>query len=127
MNKKINKKLTDKQIKEIAKKSKHLGAFFDDFLKEELAKDKELKILYEKERFLNQISNTFSLLRKKKNLTQKQIADEIGSTVSVVSRFESLKNTRVPTLDFLYKMAKAFDKEIVINLVDTKNIQSSRI
>lgn len=58
----MNKKY--KKINEIIEKSECLGTDFEDYLKESLEKDEELKLLYEKEGFLNNIS--FNKIKKKK-------------------------------------------------------------
>lgn len=53
--------------------------------------------------------------RLEKNITQKQLADIIGTKQSNISRLES--GNYNPSLEFLSKMAKALDKRIEIHLV----------
>ncbi|MDD4666003.1 MAG: helix-turn-helix transcriptional regulator [Clostridia bacterium] len=53
--------------------------------------------------------------RLDKNLTQKQLADLIGTQQSNISRFES--GNYNPSLEFLDKLAKALDKKIELHLV----------
>jgi len=119
MNNKINNKkrktLTDKQIRQIVKKSKHLGTFFDDYFEERMRKDEELRILYKKEEFLDKISETVISLRKKEGLTQKEVAEKIGLKASAIARLESSKNTRIPSYDFLTKIFKLFGRGVELS------------
>lgn len=50
--------------------------------------------------------------RKRKQLTQYQLADMIGTKQSNISRFEN--GTYLPKLSFLAKLANSLDSEIVI-------------
>jgi len=95
------------------KKNKHLGSSLDDILKEEL-KDEEFKILYEKELFLNLIADEISSARKEVGITQKELAEKIGTTQSVLARLESVKNTRTPSLDLLHRIAIALNMKLFV-------------
>jgi predicted transcriptional regulator len=53
--------------------------------------------------------------RQEKNLTQKDLAELIGTRQSNISRLES--GTYNPTLEFLNKIAKAIGKELEIRIV----------
>lgn len=50
--------------------------------------------------------------RLKKKMTQKDLADKIGTKQANISRFESGKTN--PSLEFLNKLAQAFDKKVDI-------------
>jgi ribosome-binding protein aMBF1 (putative translation factor) len=50
--------------------------------------------------------------RQKDGLTQKQLAEKIGTTQSAIARFES--GTANPTLSFLKKVATAFDLKLTV-------------
>lgn len=50
--------------------------------------------------------------RLKKKMTQKELADKIGTKQANISRFESGKTN--PSLEFLNKLAQAFDKKVDI-------------
>jgi len=50
--------------------------------------------------------------RLKKKMTQKDLADKIGTKQANISRFESGKTN--PSLEFLNKLAQAFDKQVDI-------------
>ena len=53
--------------------------------------------------------------RQEKNLTQKDLAELVGTKQSNISRLES--GNYNPTLDFLNKIAKAIGKELEIRIV----------
>ena len=53
--------------------------------------------------------------RKEKNLTQKGLAQLIGTRQSNISRLES--GNYNPTLDFLQKIATAMDKKLEVRIV----------
>jgi predicted transcriptional regulator len=53
--------------------------------------------------------------RQEKNLTQKDLAELVGTRQSNISRLES--GNYNPTLDFLNKIARAIGKELEIRIV----------
>ena len=55
------------------------------------------------------------MARKEKNLTQKDLAELIGTKQSNISRLES--GNYNPTLDFLNKIAEAVGKELEVKMV----------
>jgi predicted transcriptional regulator len=55
------------------------------------------------------------MARREKNLTQKGLAELVGTKQSNISRLES--GNYNPTLDFLNKIAKAIGKELDIRMV----------
>ncbi|TGK70429.1 helix-turn-helix domain-containing protein [Leptospira kanakyensis] len=92
---------------------------FDSLLKKEI-KDKNFKLEYDA------LANEFTLakeiikLRKKRHLTQKDLALKIGTSQPAIARIES-GNYRNLSLSFINKLAKALDAEPVIHL-KSKNI-----
>jgi len=54
-------------------------------------------------------------LRNSYNLSQTQLADKIGTTQAVISRIEN--GTVNVGIDFLEKVAKAFDKKVELRIV----------
>jgi transcriptional regulator with XRE-family HTH domain len=50
-------------------------------------------------------------------LTQEQIATELGTTKSNISRLESLNNTYSPNLTTLIKYADVLDMQLEVDLV----------
>ena len=84
---------------------------FNDFLKEEL-KNPEFKKWFDYYGKQLEISLSLLRLRKKKGMTQTELAKKIGTTQSNVARLESgQQNFTVETLD---KVAKVFGKELKV-------------
>ena len=55
------------------------------------------------------------LMRQQRGLTQKQLADRLGTQQSSISRLESRK--ALPSIRFLKQVADALDSELLIQLV----------
>ena len=55
------------------------------------------------------------MARKERNLTQKELAELVGTKQSNISRFES--GNYNPSLDFLNKLANAVGKELEVRIV----------
>lgn len=97
------------------KDRKHL--YFEVWKKEKL-KDQKFKAEYDR------LQPEFALIeavlkaRKEKGLTQKEIAKEIGTKQSVISRLESGKAN--PTVAFLQKFAKALQSSLEIRFTPIK-------
>ena len=95
-----------------SKDRKHLD--FEVWEKEKL-KDPQFKAEYDK------LQPEFALIeavlkaRKEQGLTQKEIAEKIGTKQSVISRLE--KGGANPTVAFLKKLAKAFSSRLEIRFV----------
>jgi len=90
---------------------------FDTFLKESL-KDPKIKAEYDR------LQPEFALIeavlkaRKEKGLTQKKIAERIGTKQSVISRLE--KGRANPTVSFLKKLASALHTQLEIRFAPIK-------
>lgn len=70
------------------------------------------------------IGNNIKLYRKQKGLTQKQLAEKIGTTDSAITRYES--NSREPSIETITKIAAALGipvskliEEDTFNLTDS--------
>lgn len=76
----------------------------------EVLRDPQFKAEYVKQQ------PEFVLIRARieKGLTQKELADKIGTKQSVISRFESGRAN--PSLAFLQRLAKALDASLEITL-----------
>lgn len=79
-------------------------------------KDKEFKIYFEKADAKRKIAQEIAALRKANHLTQSQLAKEIGTRQQVISRIESPNDKRMPSLEFLNRIAKAFNRRLVISM-----------
>ena len=66
--------------------------------------------------FCNKIIETFIAERKSQGITQRKIADITGMKAPNVTRIES--GNVVPTLNILFRYAKAMGKELRFELVD---------
>jgi len=77
--------------------------------------DSEVVKALEDNAFEYQLIRKIIEARIEKNLTQKQLADLVGTRQSNISRFES--GNYNPSITFITKLAKALDKKIEIHLV----------
>ncbi len=87
---------------------------FDD-LKTELLKDPEVKKAYDALEPEYKIKRMLIEARIEKNLTQKELAELIGTKQANISRLES--GTYNPSIKFLQKVAKSLGKELQINFI----------
>ncbi len=94
---------------------KHLD--FEDFLKESL---KDPKIKAEYDRFQPEFAMIQAIIdaRSKKGVTQKELAQKIGTKQSVISRLESGRAN--PSVAFLKKLAQALNSKLEIRFVSSK-------
>tara|TARA_B100000427_G_scaffold155457_1_gene129218 strand:+ start:2390 stop:2695 length:306 start_codon:yes stop_codon:yes gene_type:complete len=83
----------------------------------EFNQDAEFKLLFEKEIEINQIANLIYELRTRAGLTQTELAKKANITQPVLARLESGRNTRVPTLTLLLKVAQATGKKLNLTFV----------
>ncbi len=89
------------------------GAKFSE-IKEQLMKDKEFLAEYEKLKPRYEVISQVIKARAEQNLTQKELAELVGTQKSNISRLES--GSYNPSLDFLTKVAKSLGKEIHIEI-----------
>ena len=78
--------------------------------------DFEALIEVQKERVKHEVLNSYIAVRKKKKITQQQIAERTGMQRTNIVRIES--GRYVPTLEVLIKLAAALDMESEIKLVE---------
>jgi len=81
-------------------------------LKKELLKDLKVKKAYDELEPEYTLISALIEKRIKENLTQKELAEKIGTTQSAISRFELGEVS--PRLDFLKKVAKAVGAKIKV-------------
>jgi len=79
-------------------------------------KDREFKIYFDKAEAKRKIAQEIAALRKAHHLTQAQLAEEVGTKQQVISRVESPDDKRMPSFEFLDRIAKAFNRKLVISL-----------
>lgn len=84
--------------------------------KTQLLKDKEIKRAYDALEPEFALIETLIQKRIEKGLTQRQIAEKIGTRQSAISRLES--GSYNPTLSFLQKIAGALDTRLQLSLTE---------
>lgn len=82
--------------------------------KKKVLKNKKLRAEYDQIQPEFELINALIEARKRKNLTQDELAKRIGTKQSVISRLE-IGNAN-PTLEFLKKMAGALNSRLEISL-----------
>jgi len=83
--------------------------------KEIILKNKETQKEYESMEAEYKIIEEIIITRREKNLTQKGLAELIGTKQSNISRLES--GNYNPSLDFLQKVASAMGKKLEVRIV----------
>lgn len=83
-----------------------------DDIKKHLLQDPEVKSEYEKLQVLYNIKREIIRLRLEQGLSQKDLADKVGTKQSAISRLESGEYN--PSVEFLIKIAHALGKELEI-------------
>jgi DNA-binding XRE family transcriptional regulator len=81
-------------------------------LKNELFESEEVKEEYEKLNVMYEIKRQIIRYRIENNLTQKELADRIGTKQSAISRLEN--DDYNPSVEFLDKVAHALGKKLEI-------------
>jgi DNA-binding XRE family transcriptional regulator len=88
---------------------------FRNFLNENLNNDPEFKKIWEQNAERREIVKKLIALRINENLSQKELAERIGTNQSAISRLENGRYN--PSIDFLSKVARALNKKVEINFV----------
>lgn len=91
----------------------------DDFLQEQL-KDPEFARAYDALIPEHELADSLIGLRTAKGLTQKELADRVGTKQSSISRLESMDAK--PSLRFLGRVAAALDAHVIVGLVPKMEI-----
>ena len=88
---------------------------FRSFLEENLENDPEFKEIWEKNAQKRELVKSIIALRVKEHLTQEGLAEKMGTRQSAISRLEN--GNYNPSVDFLYRIAKALNRKVEINFV----------
>jgi DNA-binding XRE family transcriptional regulator len=83
--------------------------------KKVLLKNKEVQKELKNNEAEYKIIEEIIMIRREKNLTQKDLAELIGTKQSNISRLES--GNYNPTLEFLSKIARAIGKELEVRII----------
>ena len=89
-------------------------------LKREL-KDPEFSFYYQREKAISEIAQLVRDARIRAGLTQAQLAEKAQSSQVVIARLESGNDERVPSLDLLERIARAFKAKLLIRF-EYKNV-----
>ena len=89
------------------------GISFDE-MKEDMLKDEEFRIEYEKLKPRYEAIEQIIRARKEQNITQAELAKRVGIQKSNISRLES--GNYNPSLDFLAKIAESLGKKISVTI-----------
>ena len=89
----------------------------DDAINKKYKNNKKFAKYYDKEILINSIAKLFVELRKSKHFTQEELAKKAGTTQSVIARLESGRDTRVPSLELLIRIAAASGNKLKINFI----------
>jgi len=76
--------------------------------------NREFKIYFDRATAKRRISQEIVALRNARHITQAQLAKEIKTHQQVISRLENPADNRMPSLEFLDRIAKTFNKKLVI-------------
>ena len=82
-------------------------------LKSKYLKDPEVKKAYDNLEAEYQVIRKVIDLRLKKKMSQKELAERVGTKQAAISRFEN--NLSNPTVAFLSKIASTFNKKLIID------------
>lgn len=82
------------------------------------SKEQEMLIEMKQREVRENLIEQYISCRKKKNMTQQDVADSLGVKRPNITRFE--KGTCNPTVDMLVKIAECMGKDLEIHLVDRK-------
>lgn len=85
-----------------------------------IKKQPERETSIQDERVSAQVAQIIYDLRKNAGLSQKQLAELIGTTQSVISRLED-SNYEGHSLSMLDKIARALNKQVKINVVEANS------
>ena len=96
-------------------KRQHLD--FDIWLKEQL-KDPAFKAEYDRQQPEFAVINAIIAARREKGITQKSLAEKIGTKQSVISRLETGRAN--PSVAFLKKLAQALNSHLEIRFTNFK-------
>ncbi|MCC2877867.1 helix-turn-helix transcriptional regulator [Lachnoclostridium pacaense] len=90
-----------------------VGISFEQ-MKEDMLKDEEFKLEYEKLRPRYEAIAQIIVARKQQNMTQAELARRVGTQKSNISRLES--GNYNPSLDFLSKVAESLGKSLNVQI-----------
>ncbi len=86
--------------------------------------DKDFEKKYHRTAALYRLADRVLLLRKQRGLTQKELADKVGTTQAVISRLENASVK--PSLETILKIAEALDATVNIQLHPIETVRRGK-
>lgn len=102
------------EMGKIGVEGKHKPGVKFKHIEDQLMKDEDFKVEYEKLRPRYEVISQIIETRNAQHVTQEELALRVGTQKSNISRFES--GAYNPSLDFLVKVAKSLGKEVHIEI-----------
>lgn len=93
---------------------------FNQFIQEEM-KDQDFAREYYRKATYFRLADELILLRKKRGLTQNELAEKAGTTQAVVSRLENVSVHA--SLESVVKLAEALDSVVEVRLVPMEDLE----
>lgn len=85
-----------------------------EIIKKEMG-DQEFRFYFERERAISQIARLVRNARQSSEMTQKDLAQKVGTTQAVISRIESGNDSRIPSMDLLERIARAVKARLLVS------------
>jgi len=98
-------------------KSKKISGTFDILHRRYIGEDTERQVSLEVERVNAEVARTIYELRKKAVLTQKELAQMVGTTQSVISRLEDA-DYEGHSLSMLHRIAIALNRRLSVQMIE---------
>jgi len=107
-------------------KSKKTSGTFDILHRRYIGKDNERQMSIEVERVNAEVARTINELRKEAGLTQKELAQMVGTTQSVISRLEDA-DYEGHSLSMLHRIAMALNRRLSVQMIEPINDRVANI
>ncbi|QDQ41203.1 helix-turn-helix transcriptional regulator (plasmid) [Legionella geestiana] len=88
----------------------------NEYIEDKIQQDVDFAAHYEREKIINDIAVMIANARKKRHMTQSELANKIGTRQSVISRLESGSSSFIPSLETLVKVADALNMHLKLQL-----------
>lgn len=80
------------------------------------SKDREFKVYFDRADAKRKIAQEIVSLRQTYHITQAQLAKQVKTCQQVISRLENPNDKRIPSFEFLDRVARSFDRKLVISM-----------
>lgn len=94
-------------------KKKRRFISLQEVIQEEM-KDPEFRFYFERQQAVSRIARLIRDVRQHAGLTQSELAKRAGTTQTVLSRLESGSDSRIPSMELLYRIANAVRAKLVV-------------